>query len=163
MKVTRNATYALTPELVMDILATEEFQDEKCRLTFALSWESSIQTGRSRAVIQTRRVMPTDPLPEVARGFVGETFSIHETQTWTGPDERGLFVAELRVHVQGAPIAVSGARRLEPRQTDATHDHIDLKISASVPIIGRKIEEAAAPAVAAGVDIETELLAKRAE
>jgi hypothetical protein len=163
MKVTRNATYALTPELVMDILAEEDFQNEKCRLTYALSWDSAIQTERNRVVIQTRRVMPTDPLPDVARGFVGETFSIHETQTWTGPDERGLFVAELRVHVQGAPISVAGARRLTPRDAEGTHDHIDLKISASVPIIGRKIEEAAAPAVAAGVDIETELLAKRAE
>ena len=163
MKVTRHATYALTPEIVMEILAEEEFQDEKCRATFALSWDAAIEAGRGRTVIQTRRVMPTDPLPDVARGFVGETFSIHETQTWTGPDERGLFVADLRVHVQGAPISVAGARRLEPRDRARTQDHIDLKISASIPIIGRKIEEAAAPAVAAGVDIETELLAKRAE
>lgn len=162
MMVTRNATYALSPEHVMAILADEEFQDEKCRATFATSWDSKIETGRNSTVIQTRRVMPTDHLPEVAKGFVGESFSLHETQTWTGPNEQGLFVADFRVHVQGAPIAVTGARRLEPRSR-GSHDHVTLQIKASIPIIGRKIEEAAAPAVAAGVEIELKLLAERTE
>ena len=162
MKVTRNATYALSPELVMAILADEDFQDEKCRATYALSWDSSVETGRNRTVIQTKRVMPTEHLPAAAKGFVGESFSIHETQTWTGPNEQGLYLADFHVHVQGAPIAVTGSRRIEPKGTGA-HDHVTLKITASIPIIGRKIEESAAPAVAAGVEIELELLAARAE
>lgn len=162
MKVTRNATYALSTEHVMAILADKEFQDEKCRETFAVSWDTKIETGRNRTVIQTKRVMPTDHLPEVAKGFVGDSFSLHETQTWTGPDENGLYLADFRVHVQGAPIAVTGARRLEPR-TPGAHDHVMLQIKASIPIIGRKIEEAAAPAVAAGVEIELKLLAARTE
>lgn len=162
MKVTRNATYALSTEHVMAILADEEFQDEKCRETYAVSWDTKIETGRNRTVIQTKRVMPTDHLPEVAKGFVGDSFSLHETQTWTGPDERGLYLADFRVHVQGAPIAVTGDRRLEPR-TRGAHDHVTLQIKASIPIIGRKIEEAAAPAVAAGVEIELKLLAARTE
>ena len=162
MKVTRNATYALSPEHVMAVLADEDFQNEKCRATYAVSWDSTIETGRNRTVIQTRRVMPTTHLPEVAKGFVGESFSLHETQTWTGPNEQGVYTADFRVHVQGAPIAVTGSRRLEPKGTGA-HDHVTLLIRASVPIIGRKIEESAAPAVAAGVEIELKLLAERVE
>ena len=160
MKVTRNATYALSPELVMAVLADEEFQDEKCAATYATSWDSSVETGRNRTVITTRRVMPTTHLPEVAKGFIGETFSIHEVQTWVGPNEQGLYTAEFRVHVQGAPIAVTGSRRLEPKGAGA-HDHVARQIKASVPLIGRKIEESAAPAVAAGVEIELKLLAAR--
>ena len=57
---------------------------------------------------------------------------------------------------------MTGSRRLEPKGTGA-HDHVTLLIKASVPIIGRKIEESAAPAVAAGVEIELKLLAERVE
>lgn len=142
----------------MAIISDEDFQDEKCRQTFALDWRASVVTQGARTIVTTERAMPTDPLPEIARGFIGNRFVIHETQAWTGPNAAGLYTADLKLHVQGAPMTGAGTRRLVPNGSGGSRDEIMVHVRAAVPIIGRKIEEAAAPVVAAAADIETELL-----
>lgn len=145
----------------MAIIADEDFQEEKCRATYALDFEATVHNGSPREfLVQTRRDMPTEHLPDIARGFIGDRFTIHETQSWTGPDSSGAYVADLRVHVQGAPINGTGQRRLTPAGK-GTEDVTEIRIKASIPLIGRRIEEAAAPAVKAAAEIEAELLARR--
>lgn len=162
MKVIRTAHYGLPVDDIMALIADEDFQDEKCRATWAIEWEASVRTVGSRIIVTTERAMPTEHLPEMARGFIGDRLLIHETQTWTGPTTGGLLTAELRVHVQGAPLTGAGTRQLRPNGESASRDDIMLRIRAAIPLIGRKIEEAAAPAVAAAAEIETELLTARA-
>lgn len=161
MKVTQTATYALAPSDVLAILAAQEFQEEKCRATYAESFEASVTESGSSTVVTTARSMPTEHLPDVARGFIGNSLTIHETQTWTGPDAAGGYTADLKLHVQGAPMTGSGRRTLSPDGNGGSTDNIAVEIKASIPLIGRRIEEMAAPMVSAAAEIETELLKAR--
>ena len=163
MKVTKTATYTLPCDEIMAIISDETFQDEKCRQTFAIDWTASVGTRGARTIVTTERAMPTDPLPDIARGFIGSRFVIHETQAWTGPNPAGVYTADLRLHVQGAPMTGAGTRHLIPDGAGGSRDEITIHIRAAVPIIGRKIEEAAAPIVAAAAEIETELLGSWSE
>ncbi|MDO5502667.1 MAG: DUF2505 domain-containing protein [Actinomycetia bacterium] len=160
MKVTTTATYPASPEQIMEIITEEEFQEEKCRRTYAREYEASVNISTSRTLIMTQRAMPTDDLPDIAKGFVGDRFTIHETQAWTGPDAQGRYVADIKLHVQGAPMTGSGRRTLTPG-SGGTRDDIEVSISASIPLIGRRIEQMAAPMVSAAAEIETELIAER--
>ena len=162
MKVTQTASYALPPNEIMAIIADTEFQDEKCRATYALDYETSVTDGGGRTVVETERALPTEHLPDIAKGFIGNRLVIHEAQTWSGPDAGGRYTAHLTLHVQGAPITGSGTRRLAP-DGEGSHDEIRLELKAAIPLIGRRIEEAAAPAVKAAAEIETELLTARAK
>ncbi len=163
VKVTKTATYTLPCDEIMAIISDETFQDEKCRQTFAIDWTASVGTRGARTIVTTERAMPTDPLPDIARGFIGSRFVIHETQAWTGPNPAGVYTADLRLHVQGAPMTGAGTRHLIPDGAGGSRDEITIHIRAAVPIIGRKIEEAAAPIVAAAAEIETELLGSWSE
>lgn len=162
MNVTRSAVYALGPDGILEIISDEEFQEEKCRATFAVDYEASVQTRGGRILVTTERSMPMDNLPEIARGFMGDKLVIHETQEWSGPNAAGLYTADLKVHIEGAPITGRGRRLLAPDDAGGSHDQIQLVIKASIPLIGRRIEEAAAPPVGAAAEIETKLLAARA-
>ena len=161
MKVTTTAHYDLPPADVLAIVADEEFQEEKCRRTYAREFEASVTEVGTRTLITTQRAMPTENLPDIAKGFVGHRFTIHETQSWTGPDAEGRYVAEIKLHVHGAPLTGSGRRTLAP-SSGGTRDDIDVRISASIPLIGRRIEQMSAPMVSAAAEIETELIAERA-
>ena len=160
MKVTQTAHYDLPPEDVLAIIADEAFQEEKCRRTYAREYEASVNESGSRTLIKTQRAMPTDNLPDIARGFVGDRFTIHETHLWSGPDAQGRYVADIKVHVQGAPMTGSGRRTLTPN-SGGTRDDIQISISASIPLIGRRIEQMSAPMVSAAAEIETELIVER--
>ncbi|MBC7309499.1 MAG: DUF2505 domain-containing protein [Actinomycetales bacterium] len=161
MKVTTHATYVLGPDEILEIIADEEFQEEKCRATYAVAYSVSVRERAGRLVVTTERSMPMEHLPEIARGFVGNRLVIHESQEWHGPNANGLYTADLKVHVAGAPITGTGRRVLAPTGS-GSRDQIDFAIKAAIPLIGRKIEEAAGPPVGAAAEIETELLAARA-
>lgn len=162
MNVTKSAAYVLGPDGILEIISEQDFQEEKCRATFAVDYEASVATRAGRTIVTTERSMPMEHIPEIARGFMGNRFIIHETQEWSGPNAAGLYTAELKIHVEGAPITGTGRRLLAPDDEGGTHDQIQIVIKASIPLIGRRIEEAAAPPVGAAAEIETELLAARA-
>lgn len=162
MNVTKNAAYVLGPDGILEIISEQEFQEEKCRATFAVEYHASVETRGGRTLVTTERSMPMEHIPDIARGFMGNRLVIHETQEWSGPNAAGLYTAELKIHVEGAPIAGTGRRMISPDDAGGSHDQIHLVIKASIPLIGRKIEEAAGPPVGAAAEIETELLAARA-
>lgn len=162
MNVTKSAAYVLGPDGILEIISEQDFQEEKCRATFAVEYQASVETRGGRIVVTTERSMPMEHIPDIAKGFLGNKFVIHETQEWSGPNAAGLYTADLQIHVQGAPITGTGRRLLTPDDEGGSQDQIQLVIKASIPLIGRKIEEAAAPPVGAAAEIETELLAARA-
>jgi len=163
VKVTTHATYVLGPDEILEIIADEEFQEEKCRATYAVDYAVSVRGGVGRAVVQTERTMPTEHIPAFALAFIGNRFTIHETQSWSGPDAAGGYEAVLKLHVEGAPMTGQGIRRLTPNGDGGSRDQIRVEIHAAIPLIGRKVEELAAPMVAAAAEIETELLAGRGQ
>ncbi|GAB2547436.1 DUF2505 domain-containing protein [Brachybacterium huguangmaarense] len=103
----------------------------------------------------TELTMPTDRVPDMMRRFVGQTVTVRETQRWqaSGPD--GARDGEISFEIVGAPASMTGRTRLAPAGEDASTITIDGELVAKVPLLGRRIEQAAIPYVSEVLGLES--------
>ncbi len=140
------------------MLTDPGFQEAKCRATTA-GGEHSVQVdpGATGARVRTERELPSDGLPDVARSFVGDTLVVVEVHDWSTLAPDGSRESALDMHVRGAPLTLKGTLRLEP-DGDGTLQVLEAELTANVPLIGGRIERAAAGPIDTAIDIETRLL-----
>jgi hypothetical protein len=160
VKFTHRAEYPAAPEAVFTVMRDPAFQDEKCAATTTGRWTADVTTKGDRTVITTERHLPADGLPEFARSFVGATLTIVEVQTWGPADPDGRRVADLNLHVKGAPMTLKGWMRLSPTASGSVHE-LEAELRAGVPLIGGRLEKAGAQPLTSAADIETRLLHQR--
>ena len=153
MKIATTIEYAATPEEVFAVLADQAFQEAKCAATAAVSHSASVTTSGADTVIRTERVLPADDLPDFARSMVGDTLKVVETQTWGPAGADGSRTGRVQMSVSGAPVTLDGTLRLAPGGP-GTVETLDSELKAKLPLIGGKIEKAAAPAIRDAIDIE---------
>lgn len=153
MKLTKSAEYHASPEEVFAVLSDPKFQTAKCAATAALEHEASVSASGDRTVITTERVLPSDGLPDFARSMVGKTLTVRETQDWGPAADNGARDGTVDMEVSGVPLSLRGTLRLEPGG-QGTLQHIDAELKAKVPLIGGKMEKAAAPPIQQAIDIE---------
>jgi hypothetical protein len=160
VKFTHRAEYPAAPDAVFAVMCEQSFQDAKCDATTTGTWTADVKTSGDRRVISTERHLPTDGLPDIARSFVGDTLTVIEVQTWGAAAPDGSRTADLNLHVKGAPMTLKGSIRLSPKGSGSVQEVVaDLR--AGVPLIGGKLEKAAAEPLLAAARIETELLRDR--
>jgi hypothetical protein len=153
MKISETLDYDATPDAVFDMITDPAFQEQKCVDTSALAHEVSITPTREGARVLTRRHLPTEGLPDFARSLVGSRLVITETYEWAGKDAAGARSGTLVVHVEGAPITLHARVSLAPAMASSTLTIVgDLK--ASVPLVGGRIERAAAPSITYALESE---------
>ena len=124
------------------LLANEEFILAKCAATGSLTATASISPGTDGSMtLVSTRVLPAD-LPGPAKSLVGDTITVTETQVWTPTDTNGSRTAQVSVEFSG-PMKFEGRLQLTPTPTETTITTTG-KFTASVPVIGGKIEKVAA-------------------
>lgn len=160
MKFTHRAEYPAAPEAVFAVMCDPAFQDAKCDATTTGTWTADVATTGDRTTITTERVLPTDGLPDVARSFVGESLTVVEVQTWAPPAADGSRTADLNLHVKGAPMTLRGTIRLSRTAAGSVHE-VDGDLKAGVPLIGGRLEKAAADPLMHAARTETTLLHQR--
>jgi hypothetical protein len=153
MKIEKKLEYSAGPREVFAVLSDPAFQEAKCVATHAIRHTSSVSTQGDRTVITTERVLPSNGLPDFARNLVGETLTVSETQDWGPAADDGSRKGTVRMAVTGAPLALSGRLSLTPGGAGSL-EILDSELKAKVPLIGGKIEKAAAPPIEAAIDIE---------
>jgi hypothetical protein len=155
MKISATFDYAATPLEVFAMLADETFQARKCAANGALSHSVSIKAQGDRTIIVTSRDLPTESFPDFVKGLVGATLAVTETQDWgpAGPD--GAREGTLTVDIAGAPIDMDGTLTLTPNGRGSI-ESVDGDLKARIPLIGGKIEKAAAPAIESAIRVERE-------
>lgn len=155
MKISATFDYAATPHDVFAMLVDEEFQARKCVATGALSHSVSVRAQDERTVIVSNRELPTDGFPDFVKSLVGATLAVTETQDWgpAGPD--GARQGRLTVDITGAPIDLAGTLSLTPSGQGSV-ESVDGELKARIPLIGGKIEKAAAPAIESAIRAERE-------
>lgn len=153
MKITARIDYAATPHEVFVMLTDDEFQSAKCLATGALDFEVSVDVNGEHTVIVSRRAMPTEDLPDYVRNLVGERLLIVETHTWGPASGDGSRRGSLKVEVGSAPVGLLGTLSLAPGGRGAVQA-VEGDLKARVPLIGGKIEKAAAPAIEKAIVIE---------
>lgn len=158
MRLTTHEELDGTVDEVHALLTAQAFQEAKCAATTdggPTSVEISGHPGGRR--VRTQRELPSDGLPDIARSFVGDHLTIIEVHDWSGPAADGSRQSALDIHVKGAPLTIKGMLRLEPSGT-GTARVLDAELKANVPLIGGRLEKAAAGPITTAIDIETRLL-----
>ena len=159
MKIARTIDYAATPDEVFAVLADPAFQEAKCAATAALSYTASVEAKGDQTVITTERVLPSDGLPDFAKSLVGQTLKVLERQTWGPAGGDGSRSGTVEMTVSGAPLALKGTLALGPGGPGSV-EKLDADLKASIPLIGGKIEKAAAPPIEDAIRIESKTAAE---
>jgi hypothetical protein len=157
VRVEDRIRYPAPPAEVAQMLADPEFVERKCRATGALSHTADVDgSAGGPFTITTTRTMPTEQLPDVARKLVGSTLELRQVEVWEAPGPEGARAGTVTVEILGAPVRLRGTVRLEP-DGSGTVETLTGDLTASVPLLGGRLEKAAEPAFLAGVRKEHEV------
>lgn len=158
MKISTSGDFAATAEQVFAVIADPAFQQAKvAELGGEAGSSAAVTTDGDGAVVETTRVLSSDGLPGFVRSVVGDTLRISETQTWGAAGADGSRTGSLRVAVDGVPVTMTGTLALVPTDGGATQ-HVAGDLTAKVPFLGGKIEDAAAPVIRDAIDAEFALI-----
>ena len=157
MRLTTREKLNGTVDEVHALLIDPAFQEAKCAADLH-GVDAVVRGGGADGHrVHTERQLPSDGLPDMARSFVGDHLTIIEVLDWSalGPD--GSRASMVDIHIKGAPLTVKGTVRLEPHG-DQTLWLLEADLKANVPLIGGKLERAAAEPINAAIGIEIRLL-----
>ena len=153
MKITETFEYAAAPEQVFAMLADPAFQAAKCEATHPISHTASVTPKGDQTEIVTRRVLPTDDFPDFAKSMIGAKIAVTETVIWSRASVDGSRTGTISLSIGDAPISMNGTMKLAPSAV-GTRIEIDGDLKAKIPLIGGKIEKAAAPSIIKAIDKE---------
>ena len=154
MRLTERISYPASPLDVFSMLTDETFQHHKCEATGALSHTVGVQvTPGDGVTITTTRVLPTDAVPDHVRSLIGKTLTVTQTEAWGAPGPGGEREGTVTVEIVGVPVRLNGTMTLTT-EPDGALEVIDGELKASVPFLGGKIEQAAAPAILSAIRVE---------
>jgi hypothetical protein len=153
MKIAKTLEYAADPTSVFAVLSDPAFQEAKCAATAAIRYTANVASRSDRTVITTERVLPSDGLPDFAKNLIGDTLTVTETQDWGPAAADGSREGKVEMAVAGTPISLTGTLSLAADGTGSV-ERLDSELKAKLPLIGGKIEKAAAPPIEAAIAIE---------
>ena len=151
MDLHRECSYAAPPDTVFAMLTNESFIRHRVEKAHALSYDIDVRQGDGGGARTTTHQELPAKVPDFVRKFVGEHIRLDEIIDWGPAAPDGSRTGDLKVDIANAPVSMRGKIRLVP-DGSSTKQIVDADLKASVPIIGKKIEQAAAPAVMAGLD-----------
>ena len=143
MQISTRHEYAVEPIEVVTMMADETWLAEVARHAGAESWEVSAAEGRSQVHAQV-------PAPRRAKTFTGPYLKIHLTITWHEPEPDGSYRGDIEVALDGLPASMHGtgvATAAEVAGRSGTAVSYDADFVINIPVLGRNLEEAAAPHV----------------
>jgi hypothetical protein len=139
METTESFSYPADVESVFQLMGDEEFLKEKCsslgQRDFTITAREESEGGRR---LSTTRVVDST-IPSFAKRILGATNTLVQTEEWSAP-EGGVRTGRWTVVISGSPVRMGGTMRLEPQGEHCVH-HIEVKVTASVPLIGGKIAD----------------------
>lgn len=142
MDIDSRAEFAAAPDKVFAMLTDKAFQEQVCERSHSRSHEVTIDGNN----VKTSRQLPA---PDAARPFTGETLNVVEDVTWAEPGADGSRTAVVTLKVPGQPVSFNGKYQLAAGGAGSTLT-FNGQLKVNVPLLGKKLEEAAAPALLAG-------------
>ena len=131
------------------MMTDQRYLEEVCVASDSISYHVSAADSTT----QTSRTLPA---PESAARFTGPQLTVNDEIVWGDPSSDGSRSGTVTMTVLGQPVTFKGGIRLSPGGRGSVVDVWgDLKVA--IPLLGRKLEEAAAPAVMAGYRTQQEV------
>lgn len=148
MRVNETLHLPLSPDAVARMYVDPQYPPLRASALRAHDVSASVTGSADDAfsVSSTLR-LPTTGIPDLVRKVVGETVTVREVQDWSAPAADGSRTGTIRLDVDGTPASMTGDLRLAADGKNATTVTIDGELTAKVPLLGKKIEQAAVPYV----------------
>jgi hypothetical protein len=142
MDISTDLDFAASPAEVHAMMLDRGYQEEVCVHSEARRWEVEITPPRT----WTSRTLEA---PASAARFTGPELTILEETTWGEAEPDGARDADLVLTIERQPVSLHGKLRLQPGGRGTTI-RLTGELKVNVPLLGRKLEQSAAPAVLAG-------------
>jgi hypothetical protein len=149
MDISSHLDFAAPPDEVYAMMTDQRYLEEVCVASDSISYHVSA----AGSTTQTSRTLPA---PDSAARFTGPQLTVNDQIVWGDPSSDGSRSGTVTMTVLGQPVTFKGGIRLSPGGRGSVVDvRGDLKVA--IPLLGRKLEEAAAPAVMAGYRTQQEV------
>lgn len=142
MDISSSAQFATDPDRVYAMMTDRAYLEEVCRATEASTYEVSVAGPKTRS---TRSLKA----PASAAKFTGPELTVVEEVTWGEDEGDGTRTGKVAMTIPGQPVTMSGTMRIAPGGP-GTVLSLDGVLKVAIPLLGKKLEESAAPAVMAG-------------
>jgi uncharacterized protein YndB with AHSA1/START domain len=149
MEISSHLEFAAPPPNVYAMLTDQKFLDEVCAASGSSSYNASVEGS----ITKTSRTLPA---PESAARFTGPTVTVNEEVAWGNGSADGSRGGAVTMTVLGQPVGFKATAQLAPGGRGTVLDIVgELKVA--IPLLGRKLEEATAPAVISGYHTQQEV------
>lgn len=141
MHLSARHTFAADPHAVHAMLTDPEFLDFACRRMGASQFTRQASPGATQ-------VTTSAPAPAAVAGFLGSTMRLVQAMTFSDAAADGSRTGTISLTVQGAPLRLVGTTVLSPTASGSVLDYAG-ELSVDIPLLGRRIEQSAAPEILA--------------
>lgn len=142
MDISSRLEFAATPDQVFAMMTDQAYLEQVCVASQSLTYQASVDGS-------TTRTSRTLPAPESAARFTGPRLTVNDETTWGGAQPDGSRTADVRLTVLGQPVTMKATMRLAPAGAGSVVD-LAGELKVAIPLLGKKLEQSAAPAVLAG-------------
>lgn len=146
MDISMRLEFPADPATVAAMMNDEGYLTQVCEASDALQYEVSVSGD-------TSTMSRTIATPSAAAKFAGSTLTLVQTMAWGSAQQNGERTADLNLAVPGQPVTLKGIAKLTGTDAASVVEVTgDLKVN--VPFVGKKLEQAAAPAIVDGIKIQ---------
>jgi hypothetical protein len=142
MDISAQLDFAAPPDQVYAMMTDQAYLEQVCVASESISYDAKV----SGSSTHTSRTLPA---PESAARFTGSQLTVSEDVAWREASADGSRIGDLTMTVLGQPVKLNGQLRLGPGGR-GTVVALNGELKVAIPLLGRKLEESAAPAVLAG-------------
>lgn len=136
---------------VLEMMTDEAWLADVARRSGATAYDVSVSGGSSH-------IHASLPAPDQVRTLVGPTLTVDSTISWGSVDQYGRCLGTLSVDPpHGIPSTISGSAVMGPATVNAnegTEVDYSVDFSIQIPLMGRKLEQAAAPYLMKVIDAQ---------
>jgi hypothetical protein len=140
--ISSTAEFAADPERVYAMMTDRDFLEQVCQASQATAYDVSV-TG---ATTRTSRTLKS---PASAAKFTGPELTVVEEVSWEAGFEDGSRGGAVKMTVPGQPVTMNGRMTIAPGGPGSVVQ-LAGQLKVAIPLLGKKLEESAAPAVLAG-------------
>jgi hypothetical protein len=149
MDISSHLDFAARPTDVYAMMTDQKYLEEVCVASGSLSYDVSVNGS-------TTKTSRTLPAPDSAARFTGPKLTVNEEVVWGDPSLDGSRSGAVTMTVLGQPVTFRGTAQLSAGGRGSVMD-ITGELKVAIPLLGRKLEESAAPAVTDGYKKQQEV------
>ena len=149
MDLSSHLDFAADPADVYAMMTDQKYLDEVCVASGSLSYHASVNGS-------TTRTSRTLPAPDLAARFTGPQLTVDEEIVWGPPSSDGSRSGTVTMTILGQPVRFRGKIKLSAGGRGSVVA-LDGELKVSIPVLGKKLEESAAPAVTEGYKKQQEV------